>query len=89
MYSPRWEYPEVAHACYATQTMGYLNINNLFQRKSISAQWRKCKHLIIDEISMVDGNFFKKLEMVAKAIRELEYFQYVVYQFHFFLIIDL
>ena len=38
---------------------------------------------------MVDGNFFKKLEMVAKAIRELEYFQYFVYQFHFFLIIDL
>jgi ATP-dependent DNA helicase PIF1 len=32
----------------------------------VASQWRKCRHLIIDEISMVDGNFFKKLEAVAR-----------------------
>jgi hypothetical protein len=37
-----------------------------YQRKTVASQWRKCRHLIIDEISMVDGNFFKKLEAVAR-----------------------
>ena len=41
----------------------------LAARKTVSAQWRKCKHLIIDEISMIDGNYFKKLEAVARAIK--------------------
>lgn len=31
--------------------------------------WRKCKHLIIDEISMVDGAYFEKIEKVARAVR--------------------
>ncbi|KAF7286831.1 hypothetical protein GWI33_003888 [Rhynchophorus ferrugineus] len=31
--------------------------------------WRKCKHLIIDEISMVDGAYFQKIEQVARKIR--------------------
>ena len=35
----------------------------------MSAQWRKCKHLIIDEVSMVDGNYFKKLEHVARSVK--------------------
>lgn len=25
----------------------------------VAQKWRKCKHLIIDEISMVDGSFFE------------------------------
>ncbi|XP_060522866.1 ATP-dependent DNA helicase PIF1 [Cylas formicarius] len=33
------------------------------------AIWRKCKHLIIDEISMVDGNYFEKVEQVARGVR--------------------
>ncbi|XP_037959629.1 ATP-dependent DNA helicase PIF1 [Teleopsis dalmanni] len=38
--------------------------------RSASAQgWRKCKVLIIDEISMVDGKFFEKMEYVARHIR--------------------
>ena len=41
----------------------------LAQRKTVSAQWRKCKHLIIDEVSMVEGNYFKKLEHVARSIK--------------------
>ena len=35
----------------------------------MAAQWRKCKHLIIDEVSMVDGNYFKKLEHVARSVK--------------------
>jgi len=45
---------------------------NLAQRKAVSAQWRKCKHLIIDEVSMVDGNYFKKLEHVARKVKKNE-----------------
>ena len=41
----------------------------LAQRKTVSAQWRKCKHLIIDEVSMVEGNYFKKLEHVARSVK--------------------
>uniref|UniRef100_A0A2H8TMV8 ATP-dependent DNA helicase PIF1 n=1 Tax=Melanaphis sacchari TaxID=742174 RepID=A0A2H8TMV8_9HEMI len=39
--------------------------------KSSTAQvWRKCKILIIDEISMVDGEYFEKLDKIAKAVRK-------------------
>ncbi|CAB3234137.1 unnamed protein product [Arctia plantaginis] len=36
----------------------------------VAQKWRKCKHLIIDEISMVDGIFFEKLEAVARYVRK-------------------
>uniref|UniRef100_T1J1X4 ATP-dependent DNA helicase n=1 Tax=Strigamia maritima TaxID=126957 RepID=T1J1X4_STRMM len=39
------------------------------EKKSGSSQWLKCQHLIIDEISMVDGEFFSKLEMMARKAR--------------------
>jgi len=42
----------------------------LAERATVAKQWRKCKHLIIDEVSMVDGNYFKKLEHVARAVRK-------------------
>lgn len=32
---------------------------NLAKRKAFEYQWKNCKHLIIDEISMVDGDYFK------------------------------
>lgn len=38
----------------------------LASRAQVAQQWRKCKHLVIDEISMVDGEFFEKLEAVAR-----------------------
>ncbi|XP_076042584.1 ATP-dependent DNA helicase PIF1-like isoform X2 [Oratosquilla oratoria] len=41
----------------------------LASRRVIAQQWRKCRHLIVDEISMVDGAFFEKLEGVARAVR--------------------
>ena len=42
----------------------------LARRPAVAQQWRKCKHLIIDEISMVDGEFFNKLETVARVIKK-------------------
>lgn len=35
-------------------------------RSVVAAQWKKCHHLIIDEISMVSSEFFSKLEAVAR-----------------------
>lgn len=35
-----------------------------------AANWRRCSTLIIDEISMVDGEFFDKLEHIARVIRK-------------------
>ena len=32
-------------------------------------QWKLCKHLIIDEISMIDSELFDKIEAVARAVR--------------------
>lgn len=50
------------------------SIENLCERATkiplVAQKWRKCKHLIIDEISMVDGIFFEKLEAVARHIRK-------------------
>jgi len=37
--------------------------------KRNATNWRKCQHLVVDEISMVDGPLFEKLEAVARAIR--------------------
>ena len=43
----------------------------LASRSVVAAQWRKCRHLIIDEISMVDVEFFTKLEAVARFVADL------------------
>ncbi|BFY99883.1 hypothetical protein BsWGS_02923 [Bradybaena similaris] len=42
----------------------------LATRQKVAQQWRACKHLVIDEISMVDGDLFDKLETVARIIRK-------------------
>lgn len=44
----------------------------LASRPGQAQQWRRCKHLIIDEISMVDSTYFDKLEAVARAVRNKE-----------------
>lgn len=31
----------------------------LASRKLVTQQWKKCQHLIVDEVSMVDGQFFE------------------------------
>lgn len=42
----------------------------LASREHKAAQWRKCCCLIIDEISMIDADYFDKLEAVARAVRK-------------------
>ncbi|XP_053550048.1 ATP-dependent DNA helicase PIF1 [Bombina bombina] len=41
----------------------------LAKRPGVRQHWISCRHLIIDEISMVEGEFFDKLEAVARAVR--------------------
>lgn len=38
----------------------------LAQRPGVLQHWTSCKHLIIDEISMVEAQFFDKLEAIAR-----------------------
>ncbi|KAI0238630.1 ATP-dependent DNA helicase PIF1 [Lamellibrachia satsuma] len=50
----------------------------LAARPVVTRNWKKCKHLIIDEVSMVDGDFFDKMEAIARykfagICRELEW----------------
>ncbi len=57
------------HACVAGIGSGRAPLEQcveLASRPTFLQQWKKCKHLIVDEISMVDGDFFDKLEMVAR-----------------------
>ncbi|XP_054742874.1 ATP-dependent DNA helicase PIF1 [Anastrepha obliqua] len=42
----------------------------LASRPASGQIWRKCKRLIIDEISMVDGQYFEKIEAVARHVRK-------------------
>ncbi|NWX94831.1 PIF1 helicase, partial [Nothoprocta ornata] len=42
----------------------------LAERPGVRQHWLACQHLVIDEISMVDGKFFDKLEAVARAVRK-------------------
>lgn len=44
----------------------------LASRPSAASIWKKTKHLVIDEISMVDGDFFDKIETVARHVRRTE-----------------
>lgn len=41
----------------------------LASRPNVVSAWRRTKYLIIDEISMVDSEFFDKLEAVARHVR--------------------
>ncbi|KOC66579.1 ATP-dependent DNA helicase PIF1 [Habropoda laboriosa] len=53
--------------------LGTANLERCYQMASRNAiQWRRTKHLIIDEISMVDGEYFDKIEAVARHIRKNE-----------------
>lgn len=41
----------------------------LAQRPGVLQHWTSCQHLIIDEVSMVEAQFFDKLESVARSVR--------------------
>lgn len=43
---------------------------SLALRDPYASTWRKCRCLVIDEISMVDAEFFDKMEGVARAVRK-------------------
>jgi len=40
----------------------------LASRPVFLQQWKDCKHLVIDEVSMIDGLMFDKLEAVARFL---------------------
>ncbi|MBN3298607.1 PIF1 helicase, partial [Amia calva] len=42
---------------------------DLAQRPGVLQHWTSCRHLIIDEISMVEGEYFDKLEAIARSIK--------------------
>ena len=42
----------------------------LASRPAVKQQWRKCQHLIIDEISMVETTYFDKIEAVARHVKK-------------------
>ncbi|KAK7872455.1 hypothetical protein R5R35_014250 [Gryllus longicercus] len=51
---------------------GQASVERCIQLASKTAtyqMWRKCKHLIIDEVSMVQGSYFEKLDKVARALK--------------------
>ncbi|XP_035027230.2 ATP-dependent DNA helicase PIF1 [Hippoglossus stenolepis] len=41
----------------------------LAQRPGVLQHWTTCRHLIIDEVSMVEAQFFDKLESVARSVK--------------------
>ncbi|CAB3404339.1 unnamed protein product [Caenorhabditis bovis] len=43
--------------------------NMAISQKHVVKQWKQCCHLIIDEISMIDKDYFTKIEYVARHIR--------------------
>ncbi|XP_065212759.1 ATP-dependent DNA helicase PIF1 [Planococcus citri] len=44
----------------------------LASRPYVAQNWRRCKYLIIDEISMVDGDYFEVIEHIARKVRKNE-----------------
>lgn len=50
----------------------------LARRPHVQQAWRKCRHLVIDEISMVDGMFFEVRLSVYSCLPEICVMQCVV-----------
>lgn len=44
-------------------------LQQVLRHPNMVKQWKQCAHLIIDEISMIDAQFFEILEFVARAVR--------------------
>ncbi len=47
-------------------------IDKIRRNHNASQRWEECRVLLIDEISMIDGNLFDKLEEIARAIRDIK-----------------
>ncbi|PAA64715.1 hypothetical protein BOX15_Mlig016105g4 [Macrostomum lignano] len=44
-------------------------VSRAASRPAVAEAWRRCRHLVIDEISMVDAEFFDCLDVVARTLR--------------------
>jgi ATP-dependent DNA helicase PIF1 len=44
-------------------------LNRVLNSREKMTNWKKCQHLIIDEISMIDAEYFDCLDYVARAIK--------------------
>lgn len=44
-------------------------VDKVHQSRNARDRWRRAKVLIIDEVSMIDGELFDKLEYIARATR--------------------
>lgn len=47
-------------------------IDKVMRSKEKLSNWRQCKHLIIDEISMIDADTFDTLNAIARAVKKNE-----------------
>lgn len=45
---------------------------DMASRSDVRKRWQECRVLVIDEISMIDGELFDKLEYVARRVRQKE-----------------
>lgn len=45
-------------------------VKKIMRNQKAKKRWMTCKVLVIDEISMVDGDFFDKLEGIARIVRK-------------------
>ncbi|VDD93174.1 unnamed protein product [Enterobius vermicularis] len=53
------------NGCGTKEQCAELVLNN-----NARIQWKRCQHLIIDEISMIDADYFEKLEYVARKVKK-------------------
>lgn len=44
-------------------------IDRILNSKEKLTNWKKCQHLIIDEISMIDANLFEQLDEIARVLK--------------------
>lgn len=60
--------PSIVHLCpgIGSGSAPLEQCIELAQRPGVLQHWTSCRHLIIDEISMVEAGFFDKLESVAR-----------------------
>ena len=45
-------------------------VDKVHQSRNARDRWRRAKVLIIDEVSMLDGELFDKLEYIGRAMRQ-------------------
>ncbi|GMR36786.1 hypothetical protein PMAYCL1PPCAC_06981, partial [Pristionchus mayeri] len=60
-------------ACIGTNPLSVESAVKMVESKKLAVkQWKNTTHLIIDEISMIDGNYFTILDQVGRRIRRCD-----------------